>query len=94
MLTAVATKCIDDVAMKDHADIIALWPNFQSFADDLAIKRNHGRVMKARASIPPEYWPVVVRAAEERGIPGISLEVLANLRRKPRGPATSKKRAA
>jgi hypothetical protein len=36
--------------------------------------------MKTRASIPPEYWGKVVSAAVRRGIDGLSLELLAELR--------------
>jgi hypothetical protein len=66
--------------MRTHSDIIGRWPSPADFASDLGIESSHARVMKTRASIPPEYWGKVVSAAVRRGIDGLSLELLAELR--------------
>jgi len=55
-----------------------MWPSSYAFGDDLGLKRggDHARVMKRRGRIPEVYWPKVLKAAHQRGIP-LSKEVLA-----------------
>jgi len=59
-----------------HTDIINLWPSLSEFADDLSVAYGTAKAMRRRASIPPVYWPIVIRKAEERGIAGVTLEAL------------------
>jgi len=59
------------------ADIMALWPTDADFARDIGIKPSHAQVMQTRDSIPAPYWSKVVAAAAERGIEGVTLELLA-----------------
>jgi hypothetical protein len=49
------------------------------FAEAIGIEDSHARAMKARESIPSSYWLRVVKAAEERAIKGVTLELLAAL---------------
>jgi hypothetical protein len=65
--------------MDTFAAIMAAWPTDADFARDIGIRPNHGQVMKARGSIPPGYWPDVVRAAEARRIEGVTIERLADI---------------
>jgi len=62
-----------------NADIIALWPHIRSLAEDLGVKEASVRKWKDRDSIPAEYWLPLVAAAERRGIPGVTLELLAQI---------------
>ncbi|AXV15089.1 hypothetical protein CYG48_04870 [Neorhizobium sp. SOG26] len=60
-----------------HAEIINKWPSLSDFADDLGIQYGTAKAMRRRGSIPPEHWLKVTYQAVCRGIPGITLEVLA-----------------
>lgn len=61
-----------------HASIINLWPSLSDFADDLSVAYGTAKAMRRRGSIPPQYWPVVIRKADEREIEGVSLEALVS----------------
>jgi hypothetical protein len=43
---------------------------------------SHVRTMKARDSIPPEYWGLLVEAAPSKGIEGLNYDVFVGLRSK------------
>lgn len=65
---------------KTVPDIIGLWPSASVFARDLGLRReSHATVMKARRSIPPQYWGRVLTAAGTRKIDGLSLELLVKI---------------
>lgn len=65
-------------------EIIDKWPSASALADDLGLKREtHVSVMKVRGSIPATYWQLLVKAAANREIKGITLEVLASAHAKP-----------
>lgn len=49
-------------------------------AQALSLDESHLRTMKARDSIPPEYWGVVVDEAGRREIHGVNFESLRQLR--------------
>ena len=68
--------------MKSHRDIIDLWPapSIRSFADDLGLKYSTAQVMRYRNSIASDHWAAVVKAAHDRGLKGISMELLAALK--------------
>ena len=61
--------------------LIDLWPapSRSNFARDLGLDYVHAQSMHRRNSISPKHWPGVVAAAEVRGIPGITTELLAGL---------------
>lgn len=59
------------------ADVMSRWPTDADFARDIGIKPTHAQVMKFRRSIPSSYWARIVSAAAERGIDGVTLDVLA-----------------
>jgi len=46
----------------------------------LGVEDSHIRTMKARDSIPPEYWGPIIEAAPERGIDGLDWKLLRSLR--------------
>lgn len=71
--------------MKSFAEVIDAFGGAQPFAAALSIPGSHARTMKARDSIPPEYWPEVVQQAASRGVPGVSYELLAQLVAENRG---------
>lgn len=50
-------------------------------AELLAVEESHVRTMKARDSIPPEYWGLVIEEAERRAIAGVTFEALLHLRK-------------
>lgn len=66
--------------MKSFRDIITAFGGPVPFSEALAIPDTHARTMQVRDSIPPERWPELMRAASERGVKGITLEKLAELR--------------
>lgn len=51
-----------------------------ALAKALAVEESHVRVMKARDSIPPEYWGIVIDESAACGIEGVTHEALRNLR--------------
>lgn len=59
------------------------------FSGALNIPESHARTMKARDSIPPEYWPDLVEVAAKQNIQGVTYERLSALR-KNRFAATPK----
>ncbi len=65
--------------MKNAAEIINQWDSPREFADDIGSTSVNVRAMRRLNSIPDKYWKVLVEKASERGIDGISLEVLAEL---------------
>ncbi len=60
-----------------HADIINKWNSLSDFAQDLGVQYGTAKAMRRRSSIPSEHWLIVIAKASERGIKGVSLEVLA-----------------
>ncbi len=59
-------------------DIIDLWPSAERFSEDIGLRfPSHGRVMKHRGRIPEAHWPRIVEAAKARGIPDLTLDMLA-----------------
>lgn len=68
--------------MESFADVIAKWPSTAEFGNDIGIVDSLTAVWKHRKSIPVEYWRKIVEKAAERGIDGVSLELLASLAEK------------
>ncbi len=66
--------------MDSFRKIIGAWPSDTALGDDLGIPASHVRTMRARDSIPSTYWTPLVAAAEPRGIKGITIERLAELK--------------
>lgn len=49
------------------------------FAQAIGVEESHARTMKARKSIPSTRWLRTVEAAQELGIEGVTLDLLARL---------------
>lgn len=60
-----------------HSDIIAKWNSLAEFASDISVQYGTAKQWKRRSSIPDNYWLHVVRAAQSRGLIGVTLEALA-----------------
>jgi len=60
-----------------HSDIINRWPSLGDFAGDIGVEYGTAKAMRRRSSIPPGKWVLIVEKAAERGIAGITFEVLA-----------------
>ena len=60
-----------------HAQIIDLWPSLAEFAGDISVQYGTAKAMRRRSRVPDEYCIALVRAAETRGLKGVSLEALA-----------------
>lgn len=52
----------------------------KNVADLLGVKESHVRVMKARGSIPAEYWGLLIEAAPRFGVDGIDFPLFRRLR--------------
>lgn len=65
--------------MNSFASVIDAF-GVKSVAELIGVKESHVRVMKARGSIPAEYWGVLIEAAPGRGIEGIDFSLLRRLR--------------
>lgn len=51
-----------------------------ALAQLLGVEESHIRTMKARNSIPPEYWGVIIEAAPSREIEGLTFAALREMR--------------
>jgi len=71
--------------MNSFAALIETFGGPARFATAIGIAPSHAGVMKSRNSVPAEYWPRVVAAANTSGI-SVSYESLAHLAAK-RGEA-------
>lgn len=56
------------------------------FAEAIGVEPGHARTLKARGRIPPGRWRATVKGAEAEGIPGITLELLADLEERRLAP--------
>lgn len=65
--------------MESHSDVINAWGDISLFAADAGVTRNHACVMKARKSIPREYWDDTILGASKRNMPNITLSLLSRL---------------
>jgi len=63
----------------NHSDLIALWPSVREYADDVGLKLDAAKKIRARGRIPQQYWLPTVAAAERRGIEGVTLARLAEI---------------
>jgi hypothetical protein len=65
------------------ADVIDQWPSFAALSRDVGVPPVTARFWRYRNSIPAKQWHLVIDAARERGIEGVTLEVLADLASRP-----------
>ncbi len=68
------------MGMNTFADLIDALGGTTAFAEGIDIPASHARTMKARNSIPPEYWRATLRLAEEKGAAGVNAEALMRMR--------------
>lgn len=68
--------------MQTFTKIIDAFGGPARFAEAMGITASHAGVMKARQSIPPEYWTRLVEEADRKNIKGVSHEHLARLAEK------------
>lgn len=78
-LTIRGTICTLAVMPKSFSAIIALWPSLSDLATDLGVGYESAKAYKRRNSIPSEHWSALIKAADKRGIEGITAERLAAL---------------
>lgn len=64
--------------MQTFADIVALWPNAVTLAEDIGESPVTVRAWRMRNSIHASHWRPLVRAAKARGIK-LTLEDLARI---------------
>ena len=63
--------------MKSHREIMDLWPSAAELARDLKTSGDNVRQWRRRNRIPSWFFDPIVRAARERGLEGVTAEVLA-----------------
>lgn len=63
-----------------HREIIKAWPSLTEMASDLGVRYDTVQKWHVRNSIPSDRWLQVVRCAIKRDIPGVTFEVLDELR--------------
>lgn len=72
--------------MDSFKSIISLWPSYGDLAKDVTaaggapVRYGNVQIWSFRDSIPPEWWRAVIKAAEQRGFSGVTIERLATLR--------------
>lgn len=65
------------------SDLISRWPTIGEFASAIGVGYEAARQMRYRGRIAPEHWASVIRAARKAGVPGVSIEWLADQRATP-----------
>ena len=68
-------------------DVLRLWPRISDAAQDLDLPYERVSQWAKRNSIPPEYWPDLIRAAAARGYKYVSLPILVELAASPKVPS-------
>jgi hypothetical protein len=71
--------------MQTISDIFDAFGGPSAVSRALAVNPSTASEMKRRRSIPVAYWPRLIEAAGERGIAGITYEVLVNAHAHPAG---------
>lgn len=69
-------------------DIFDAFGGPTKLAEVIGVKPFHAQTMKTRGSIPLAYWPALIKAAEERGIQGVTYESLTMMAANRKGPAS------
>ncbi|GGC90647.1 hypothetical protein [Chelatococcus reniformis] len=75
--------------MNSFAEVIDALGGPVKFGAAVGVPDSHARTMKARNSIPAEYWPTVVSEAEKLGVEAITYESLAVMFARSRGKLPS-----
>lgn len=65
--------------MQSFADIIDAWSKPDELAAALDVKRAMIACWKHRDSIPRAYWAGLIRAAQNRGLSEVTLDLLSSL---------------
>lgn len=71
--------------MESYCDVIDAWknetgkPDREAFAKDLGIELALAHVWYHRHSIPSTHWALTIAKAAERGIEGVTLDLLSAL---------------
>lgn len=65
--------------LNSYVPIMCKWPSFEVFGDDIGIDGAHARTLKKRDNIPSQYWIRVEEAAKRRGIPDVTIKILAQI---------------
>jgi hypothetical protein len=68
-------------------ELITAFGGPTDFADVIGKNPSTASEMKRSESVRVSYWPRIVEAAQERGIPGVTLETLAQMHIDQRGAA-------
>lgn len=61
------------------ADLMDQWPNDEELARAVRVKGGRVRKWRARNSIPPEFWNVIIADAAHRRIPEVTAQLMADL---------------
>lgn len=67
-------------AIDSFHSLIRSWPSDNEFAADHDVTRALVRCWKHRNSIPVAYWQRTIEAADQRGLRGVTLDLLARLK--------------
>ncbi|MCY0150593.1 hypothetical protein OEG84_25265 [Hoeflea sp. G2-23] len=73
--------------MNSFRTIIDQWPSRGDFAADIGVTPQHATNIYTRDGIPSKYWAALVASASDRGIDGVTLDVLARIAAKGAGVA-------
>lgn len=78
VLALVDNLSIYSLPMKNHEEVIELWPSLAELASDAGKSEEAVRKWKERKWIPPVCWKAVADAAAKRAYP-INIDLLASL---------------
>lgn len=78
--------------MTNFDDIFEAFGGNSALARAIGVKISTAGEMRRRGTVPPEHWLKLMRAAEERGIVGISAEILVEMYDRAKNPRSSRER--
>ena len=65
--------------MQTFKEIIRLWPSCEALGADVGASGNTVRKWLFRDSVPGTHWASLVKSASERGITGVTVDLLAKI---------------
>ena len=66
--------------MKTFVEIIDRWPSMSALAADLGVPYVNVQIMRFRDSIAAEHWSLIEEKAIARGIDGVTVKLMADIK--------------
>lgn len=70
---------MENIQLKNFAEVIDLWPSKSSLAEDLEVSQKVVYQWHSRKQIPGYHWNAILQSARKNKIRGLSLKLFADL---------------